>query len=300
MATDALYTYGATAARKEDVLDLIYQLTPEETPLLSRLGVTQSRSHVHNWLTDVVNSATASGGATVEGASAVNFPITDRARLTNYTQITTDVIEITGTQEAIAMYGLESEYAYQLEMALKRWKLKVDRILWVSTSATGTSAAVRTLTGVIDAIQSNRQTGSAGSCALTESLYNNLLQTVAENGGGSPNVTFVGGFNKRRISAFSSSNQRTQEVGASGRISNSVDVYQSDFGEQEIVFERYIPKSEGALMQMDTWRLAYLRRPFVQPLAVIGDSKRAEVIGEYTLEYLGQVKNGLLSAFATS
>jgi len=42
-----LQTYATTAGAREDVLDLITQVDPEETPLLSRLGVTKAAGRYH-------------------------------------------------------------------------------------------------------------------------------------------------------------------------------------------------------------------------------------------------------------
>lgn len=293
--------YDTTAGAREDVLDAIMQLTPEETPLLSRLPVAQARSAYHSWLTDTINSATATGGATPEGATAQSRETGDRTRLANWTQITTYTIDISGTQEASSMHGVESEYTYQLEKGMKAFKLMQESILWNSTSASGSgTGTARQITGIIDAVRTCRQTGSGQSCALTETLFNNLLQTIAETGGGTPNIVFAKGFNKRRISQFATANMRTLEVGQSGKISNRVDVYDSDFGTLEIIFERYIPAATVAVLDMKSWAIAYLRRPFVLPLSVIGDSKRASIIGEYTLEYKAEPHNGLASAFTTS
>lgn len=295
-----LTRYDSTASQKEDILDIITQLTPEETVLLSRLGISRANSAVHLWITDTVESATATGGATVEGATAVTRTLGDKSRLTNYTQISTEQIEISGTLEATSQYGMESEYAYRLEQGMRRWKIMVDRILWTSTSAAGNSTTARSITGVIDAIQTNRVTGSAASCALTETTFNQLLQNIAESGGGTPDTAFARGFNKRRISQFATSNTRYTEVGAEGRIRNTVSIYESDFGTIEILFERYITPNEVAVLTMKDWYISYLRKPFVKPLSDIGDSKRAMIIGEYTLEYRAQAHSGLLSAFASA
>jgi hypothetical protein len=51
---------------------------------------------------------------------------------------------------------------------------------------------------------------------------------------------------------------------------------------------------------MDMFKIAYLRKPFVQQLAIVGDSKNAQIIAEYTLEHLNESSSGKLSAFATS
>lgn len=293
--------YDTTAGAREDILDAIMQLSPEETPLLSRLPVSQARSAFHSWLTDTLDSGTATGGATTEGATAQSRETGSRTRLTNYTQITSYVIDISGTQEASSMYGVESEYSYQLEKGMKIFKLMQDQILWNSTSASGSgTATARQLSGIINVTTTNRVTGSGNSCALSETLFNNLLQNIAETGGGVPNIVFAKGFNKRRISQFATANMRTLEVGQSGKVSNRVDVYDSDFGTLEIIFERYVPAAVVAVMDMKAHAIAYLRRPFILPLSVIGDSKRASIIGEYTYEYKAEPHNGLCSAFTTS
>jgi Family of unknown function (DUF5309) len=296
-----LTRYETTAGAREDVLDVISQLSPEETPFLSRLGVGNAIAAVHSWLTDTLISATACGSQVGEGATAVSISLSGRTRLTNYTQISAYTIDISGTQEATTMYGTENEYSYQLDRGMKTWKIWVDRTLWTSTSASGSgSGTVRAMTGAIDAIQTNRTTGSAASCALTENVFNSLLQSVAETGGGIANTAYARGFNKRRISSFATNNTRYSEVGEEGRVRNFVSVYESDFGTIEVVFERYITPNEVAVLNMDSWRLSYLRRPFVKPLSDIGDSRRAMIVGEYTLEYLAESHNGLLSAFASA
>lgn len=291
--------FQATAARKEDVLDMLTQETPEDTPFLTRLGVSKANSPVHSWLTDNIASSTATGGAEVEGASAVSRTLSDRTRKTNYTQISDEVVEVSGTAEATSMYGIETEYAYRISQGMKRLKIMMDQILLISTSASGDSAAARTMTGLLDALQTNVSTGSATVCTLTQSSFDGLLQTIAE-AGGNPDTVFCGGFNKRRISSFATSNIRYQEVGSEGRIRNFVSVYESDFGTLEIFFERYISKPNIAVLEMSKFRIAYLRRPFMQPLSVIGDSRRAQILAEYTLEALNEKSSGKLSAWATS
>ena len=296
-----LTRYETTAGAREDILDLVSQLSPEETPVLSRIGVSRANAAVHSWLTDTLATATASRGAVVEGGSAASETLTGRSRLSNYTQITVYTIDISGTQDATSMYGVESEYAYQLEKGMKVWKNMVDIMLWTSTSASGSgTSTARQMTGIIDATLTNRVTGSAAVCALTEDQFNTLLQAIAVTGGGIANTAFVNGYMKRRISSFATSNTRYSEVGGEGRIRNFVSIYESDFGTIEVVFERYIPPTTGAVLKMEDWKLAYLRRPFTKPLADIGDSKRAMIIGEYTLEYLAESHSGILSAFASS
>jgi hypothetical protein len=306
MAIDYQFvTYNATAGSREDVLDLISQIDPEETPLLSRLGISKVANRYHEWLQDTLESGTGTGGSTIEGASAVKRSLDARARQHNWTQITSYVFGISGTQEATSQYGLESEYSYQLEKAMRILKVMQEQILLNSTSGTGgmgstCATGARTMRGLIDAIQTNVQTGSGGSCALTESLFNQALQTIFENGNGNPDIAFVNGFNKRRISSFATSNTRTINMDANNKLRNTVSVYESDFGTIEVVLDRWLEKGTIPVLQMDKFKVAYLRKPFVQQLGVTGDSKEAQIIAEYTLEFLNEASSGKLSALATA
>ena len=288
---------------------LITQVDPEETPLLSRLGVTRCYNRYHEWLQDTLESGTGSGGASVEGAAATQRALEARTRLYNWTQITSYIFGISGTQEATSHYGIESEYAYQLEKAMKIVKIIQEQVLLNSTSSTGGMGSVcatgaRALTGLVDCLTTNVGTGSGGSCALTEDIFNDLLQTIFENGNGYPNIAFCNGFNRRRISKFQTSNTRMLNMDERGVLRNTIMVYMSDFGDISFVLDRWIgggnDKGVIPVLQMDKFKIAYLRKPFVQQLGIVGDSKDAQVITEYTLEYLNQASSGKLSALATS
>ncbi len=298
-------TYNATAGAREDILDLITQVDPEETPFLSRLGIGKCSNRYHEWLQDTLESGTGSGGASVEGASAVKRALAARSRVCNWTQITDYTFGISGTQEATAQYGLESDYSYQLEKAMKILKIMQEQILLLSTSSTGgmgstCATGARSLTGLIDCLQTNVQTGSGGSCALTETLFNNLLQTIFENGNGFPDIAFCNGFNKRKISGFQTANTRFLNMGDESKLKNTIVAYTTDFGEIAIVLDRWITKGTLPIIQMDKFKIAYLRKPFVQQLGITGDSKEAQIITEYTFEYLNEASSGKLSALATS
>jgi len=303
-------TYNTTAGSREDVLDLITQIDPEETPFLSRLGVDTCYNRYTEWLQDTLESGTGTGGAVVEGASAVKRALDARSRLHNWTQISAYVFSISGTHLATSHYGLEDEYAYQLEKAMKIVKIMQEQILLNSTSGTGGMGSVcatgaRSMTGLINCLTTNVTTGSAGSCALTETLFNAHLQKIFEGGNGRPDIAFVGGFNKRRISSFATSNVRQLDMTSSTKLRNTISVYESDFGTLEIVLDRWIGaggNDKGVIptLQMDRFKVLYLRKPFVQQLGITGDSKDAQLLTEYTFQYLNEGTSGKLSALATA
>lgn len=305
-----LESYTSTGGRKEDILDLITQISPDETPFLSRLGTSRAYSTLHNWLTDDLTN-NASGTAVGEGESAAAYLLSDKTRYGNYTQIDTRTFNITGTEEAVSHYGLDSQYAYQLEKAMKELKIKIEKgCLQGSASGAGaTTGAGRQVQGALQFARTlgSGASGAASVSALTESIYNQTLQTLFGLGA-NPKTTFVNGFLKRRISAFASNNARYIDMGSSKKLTGVVSVYESDFGVQEIVLDRWmnglgaagVDTGCGLLVDMDKVKIAYLRKPFTNPLAVDGDRKATQLLVEYTLEALAPTQMGYLSAFATA
>lgn len=289
---------------------LIQQVSPEETPFLSRLGTSRAYSTTHIWLTDELTN-NASGEAILEGDSAKAYLVTDKTRYTNYTQIDDRVFTITGTEEAVSHYGLDSQYSYQLEKAMKELKIKLEKsLLYGSAAGAGAATATaRTLKGAIAWAVSDGTgaSGAASVSALTESIYNNVLQYMFTDGA-NPNTTFVPGYLKRRISAFATNNTRTLNVGTTAKVGGVVTTYESDFGVQNIVLDRWITglgnagtdTGCGLLCDINQLKIAYLRKPFTNPLAINGDRKSVQILCEYTLEALSPSQLGYLSAFATA
>ena len=313
MIPPILESYTSTAGRKEDILDLITSVSPEDTPFLTRLGVSKASSTYHEWLTDeLVNNV--SGDALIEGDSAKAHLLTDKTRYASYTQISDRTFQISGTEEAVSHYGLDSQYAYQLEKAMKELKIKMERIL-LGSSASGagtTTATSRTTRGAFETARTwgSGSSGAASVSALTESIYNDTLQALFVLGA-NPNTTFVPGYLKRRISAFATPNTRTIDMSSSKKLTGVVSIYESDFGVQEVILDRWVcgirksgvegtDTGSGLIVDMSKLKIAYLRKPFTNPLAVDGDRKAVQILTEYTLETLAPTQLGYLSAFATA
>src|SRR3990167_4162330 len=86
---------------REDLIDIITNISPEETVALSRLGRSTAKSFQHDWLTDTLATAD-SGNAIIDGASAA-FASSDyavRTRISNYTQVLRRNFSVSYSQEA--------------------------------------------------------------------------------------------------------------------------------------------------------------------------------------------------------
>lgn len=303
-------TTAATGGNREDILDLVTQISPEETPFLSRCGTSNAKAIYHEWVTDALHWSAGSGNAVVEGNSATTYAVYDKTRYYNYTNISDRVFAISGTEEAVSHVGVDSEYSYMLERAMKELKIKMERLLLGGSAlSAGATTVARTMAGAFYYGVNNgvcALSGVASTSALTETKYNDLVEDIFD-AGGNPNTTYVNGYLKRRISAFSSPNNRQITMTPdAGRLGGVIDFYTSDFGTQEIILDRHCrglaagETGAGLVIDQSKFRVAYLRKPFTNPLGIDGDRKRTQILAEYCLEALAPTQIGIMSGMATA
>ena len=290
-----LQTYGTTAGNREDIYDVLQLVSPEETPLFTRLPDGTASATLHQWVEYTL--ATGSGNAAVEGAVTTGSTTSSKARKTNYCQIMEKNGGVSGTQRKVDNVGGADEFAFEMKKKMLEWKLGAESDLILQSATSGDATNARKMNGLIAAITTNRVTGSASTIALTEAKFNDLLQTIFESGAIVSSV-YVNGFNKRRITQFTTSNVRQLAMGET--LKNRVSVYESDFGTVDIVLDRYIPVTTGIMLKDELFRKAWLRKPSTYPLAKRGDLDEFQIVGEWTLEHLNERAGGILSAFASA
>lgn len=297
MADVLFKTYDAAGIR-EDLIDLITNISPTETPMLSRFAKVKATNKYHEWQTDAL--AAAASNAVVEGADAESAALTPTTRTGNYTQISRKIWRTTDTMEAVQKAGRSSEFSYQMAKKMKELARDMEYAIVNGTGNSGASGTARQLKGVLSWIATNTGTGSgatATAAALTESQYNDLLQDIYDQGG-NPDVTYANGYQKRKISSFSTPSTRNINV-EDKKLVASVDVYESDFGIQKIILDRYIPSDSVLCLQEDMWRVAMLRPVKYKELPDNGGGPKGQVEAEYTLESLNEKASGKLTALYT-
>lgn len=112
-------TYEAVGNR-EDLSDIVYSISPTETPFLSMAAKTKARARRHEWQTDSL--ASAASNQAIEGDDATANTATPTVRVSNDCQILSKVVAVTGTQEAVDKAGRNSEMAYQIAKRSKELK----------------------------------------------------------------------------------------------------------------------------------------------------------------------------------
>lgn len=292
--TNAYETFDSND-RREDLANVIYNISPTDTPFMSSIGTGSASSTLHEWQTDAL--AAAATNVVMEGDNTPSRALVATSKLLNYTQISTKPVVVTGTQEVINKAGMTSEMAYQIAKAGKELKRDMEfDLTGVNVATVGSSGTGRKLRGYEAWCNTNDSHGAGGSThgttgavtdgtqrVLTEALVKSSLKACYDEGG-NPDLLLVGSFNKQKVSGFTGNSTR-MDMAEDRSLVATIDVYVSDFGEVRVVADRILRSSGRTTMIVDTemWHTAMLRPFTVQDLAKTGDSEVKQLIVEYTL-----------------
>jgi hypothetical protein len=306
-------TYTAIGQR-EDLTDVIYNISPTSTPFMSSIGKTKATATYHEWQTDAL-AAPALGGA-VEGADASSITASPTSRIGNRTQIFTKSVAVAGTLEAVDKAGRKSEKAYQMAKVSAELKRNIElTLLSNQVAAVGNSSTARTMGGLQTWLSTNGDfgtdgvAGSGGTTARTNGTNRTfteaILKTVVAEvytAGGSPKVLMVNPAHKQTVSAFAGiaaqrymapANEPTTIVGAA-------DLYMSDFGVISIVPNIFMNSTNSGnetafVVDPDMAAVAYLRPFETIELAKTGDAEKTQLLAELTLEVKNEAAHGIIA-----
>lgn len=297
----------------EDVLDVIYDISPTETPFMTMVPRTKATARVHSWQTDALSAA--AHAVAVEGADATIAAIGATTLLSNNTQIMQKAFGISGTQEAVTKYGRKSEMAYQTAKKARELKRDMETsLLRNSAKVAGSETVGRELSGVPTWLKTNTSAGASGADPttqgasartdgtqrdFTEEMLKNVLQRMYTAGGDEANCLMVGGHNKQVVSGFAGNATRYID-NSEQKLVTSVDVYVGDFHTLQVKANRFMRARDALILQPDMWGIAYLRPFKVQDIGVKGDSREKQMIVEFTLESRNEAANGGVFDLTTS
>jgi hypothetical protein len=248
------------------------------------------------------------GNAALEGADKPTARFSNRTRCGNYTQIFTAAVEVSGTDVAASQLGLADEMDYQKQERLRELIRDLENTVInggrVISNSQGSDTVRRTMKGIIQHLSTNIfHTGDSDfptGADLDEAKINYVLRKIWENSNGNVDLIVVGGFQKRKINAFTAES-RSYAAGDT-TFTNMVNIYESDFGICRIVTSRWIP--QDAALFLDSSRISVLplagRSFYFKPLASGGDYECGELIGEYTLELKNEAAHGFIRNLSTS
>ena len=292
MAT-AFKTYDATAIR-EDLSDVIYDISPTDTPFMSSIAGKGSVSNtLFEWQTEALASAVINNYH-VEGADAGTAATTVTARVTNQTQISKKVVEVSGSHEAVNNAGKKSELAHQLAKASKELKRDMEgSLLADNAAAAGNATTARETRGAAHCITTNvTDAGTSGTHAAMVEADVLAAAEAVWTAGGEASTILLGATNKKLITAMSGRADAIRSVADNNMtIQNSVDVYVSDFGTYNIVMDRFCDQDVVYFLDHDMWSVDYLRDFQTVDIARAGDGEKKMLLVEYGLRCGNEAAN---------
>lgn len=285
-----LQTYQ-DSVRREDLLDIITDVSPDQNPLSTMLSTVDASQTLHEWPEDYL-ARPAAVSAAIEGADASFSDLTQPNRRVNITQIISKTFKVSGTESNVSVAGMADPYDYQAEKALRDWKNQLEFSLVNGVMASGSSGVARQMAG-LQAVITTHSTARSSGTSLSEAEFNDMVKEVWNDVGDSEvfDMVLVPMGLKQKISTFTAG--ATRYIDASDKkLVRPVMVYESDGGIHRIFAHKDVRNAAGTVtflgIKEDKFRVAYLRRPVKVDLPATGDYKAGMIVGEATLEYLAE------------
>ena len=300
---------------KEDLQNIIYDISPTDTPVMSMAKRMKSKQVLHEWQTDVLAAASATNHV-IEGDDATTDAQVATVRVGTRMNISDKVILVSGTSRAVESAGRGDELDYLVAKNGKELKRDMESLICSNNaSVTGNSTTARETGGFVSWITSNESRGATGSDggfssgntvaatdgtqrAFTETLLKEVIREAWDSGG-EPDQLILGSFNKQVMSGFTGN--ATRQVDAKGeKLFAAVDFYKSDFGTIKVKASRFSRSRDGLLIDPAMIGVAYLRPFQTNKLAKTGDSDRMQLLVEYGLVVSNQAAHGHIADLTTS
>lgn len=317
-----LSTNGDTA--REDLSDVIYNISPTETPFQANAGRATASNTLHEWQTDALATAITSN-AHVDGDEFSGDTLNDPERIGNYCQIARKDIVVTRRADRVNKAGMKSALAYQIAKAGKELKRDVEaQLMGVDVASPGDSSTAPTSAGLVSWLKTNTDRGQSGTDPALSSTTYGYPDTAAGNGtdralseatllgiiedcytqGGNPDTIMVSPTVKQRISNYmygSSARIATpyqdhgKTPGDGARVVGAVDYYVSDFGVLHIVPNRFQRDDDVFVLDMEYFSVAYLDGYKTEKVAKVGDAERRMLLVDYTLCSKNEAASGIFA-----
>ena len=328
--TNAFTTYNAVGNR-EDLSNVIYNIDPFDTPVMSAIRRRNVKNRLFDWQTEflptVANPVVPGTGAvdlTPTGANAQfeGFALAPSAaqptiRQNNVTQIAKRDATISGSQEESDAAGKGSEMSHQMAMASKVLKSDMETAICsrqprIDGNDTGPTARVtegithwlaraKDKTGAIaGAIAPG--TAATGLPVLSTDLFPapTAVQLTEAMVGDSMQKAYTNGASPtlmvvppgpKRTVSTFTGRSTTQVLVGKTEVVSTVDVIATDFGRIKVIPSRWLPPDVGLIIDPDYLALAFFRSFRQYLMARTGDAETRMIIVEFGVE----VRNALAS-----
>jgi hypothetical protein len=314
LVTNAKNTYEAKGLR-EDLANIIYNISPDETPLFSGSGRSSAKAVVHEWQTDTLRAA-ISTNAQLEGDEIASFDSrAASARVGNYCQISRVLVSVSGTVEKVDKAGRASEMGYQIAKAGRELKTDLEKNAFENIAGDAGGATTARKTAALGAwIKTNTSKGASGvdptytsgvpsatrTDGTTRAITEGMLKTVISaifTAGGKMDTLYVHPTNKPVISAFTGIATRNYDITQPKptAIIASASVYVGEFGTLKIVPNRFMRLRDLYLIDHEYVDFAFLRPIFLKDLADTADAEKKALMCEWALKVKNEAAHGLVA-----
>ncbi len=316
MATNTFATYAAKGIR-EDLSNVIYSISPEETPYVSNIG----KGTITNTAFDYQTDSLAAAGANVqlEGDETAYDAVVATVRLQNYAQISRKSVVISGTQDKVNTAGRRQELSYQIAKRGSELKRDIEFSCLNNQAAVAGDATTARSTASLQAyLKTNSNKAGDGTDPVyttvptdprndgtqrdfTEVILKDVIQQVWTEGG-TPKILMVGSFNKQAASAFAGiAGQRFNTTGAKpSTIVAAADIYVSDFGNVSIVPNRFQSARSAFVIDPEYASIDFLRPMQTIEMAKTGDADKRLMLCEWGHRVKTEKAHGIAADLTTS
>ena len=311
--TNAYDTYATTGSKnelREDLADIIFEVSPEATPGMQAIGSRDVTQPNFDWLVQSLPSP--SGAGALEGDVIARSASTGTTRRSNQCVILTRNATVTNTTLSSSQAGYADAMSHQIDLIGRALKTDIETVLFAKTAKnTGAHNVVRTTAGFSSWLTSNKVLGTAGSPAvatgdgsdtvtdgttraLTKAHINTCMQSVFASSSQLPTLLLCGPSQKAKIGAFDESSTNMRRMVDSNQVGASVSVVASDFGDLEIVPDNFNRARDVFLINPEYARIAYLRNFQRQPMGAIGDGVTEAIYCELGVQVDNEATHGMI------
>lgn len=271
---------------REDLLDVLGDVSPDETPLLTLFGTTTARGTLHEWVKYNISRPT-SVSADAEGADTVFSDLVQPSRVSNRTHIIKQPIQVSRTERRMNVAAMGDPYAFQKADALRQLKMKMEYAILNSALVSGVSGTGRQMNG-IDAFITTHTSRASGTSFSEAELNDMGAQAYGQVRADKVfDMVLCTVKIKQAIAGFSGNSTRYIDA-SERRLTKDVLVYDSAVGSHRIMHHRDVRNAAGTTtvygLREDLHKVAYLDKPMFEELGKIGDADRGHWVTEFTVE----------------
>jgi hypothetical protein len=315
---------GSAVSNREDLLDVLTILAPEETPVLSSAPKSKASATFVEWTVDSLSAPVTTGVAEGSDVTAFTDKFAGRARLGNYVQKFRRDFMVSDLQNAVDSVG-PAKIAQAEAKAVREIKRDIEATLMSNNdrSVEDGGSTVYGLRGLGDWIDSagpadvpaayrTPAASISASGAITETVFNNLITSIYRVTGTTNSLTLVADTALRRVISdyartSGSTDYSVRQVTYNGEVSTiklAVEMYESDHGMVSIVNMNpdcapdTTNKDTGYLINPDYYGVAELISLGSTRLPNLGGGDRGYVDSTLTLLVKHPGAHGKITAIA--